>query len=257
MSLNNLHSKTIKENLGKGYVNISSWGQNIKEDYCLLKIFGNYYNAKTVLISSNYIDFNNTSKKIKYHLLMDYLNKKRRCICDIMDAKYLLKESKSYHRNKSGRNIYTSLQYDGCGGVNFQDKDFNIDPIRWKGNSIEGFNIDPLQYNYLDSISNYCKANGINLFFIQSPYRNGYYSKLNKTELGILHSHKCKIDSILKTNDQLFIDAQNEIWSDSLFVDYSHFSMNGAKKYTQYFTRTIGCAELRFTPVHLKPKRKR
>jgi hypothetical protein len=234
MSLNNIHTKTVKKHFGKNYFNLSSWGQNIGEDYNLIKIFTKRHKPKTIIISSGYMDFNNSSKKINYHSLDNYLSGNKFSILRELTVRYLFDESRSYYIMKNDTKNYTSLMYDDCGGVNFEKNNFNITPNRWNGNSIKEFVLDSLQYNYLDSISLYCSSNDIKLVFIQSPFRKGYYSQLDKQSLNLLHTHENKVNQILSRNKQIFIKTENELWRNELFVDYSHFNNDGAKKYTQY-----------------------
>lgn len=237
MALNNLSTKIIEEKLDDKYINISSWGQNIEEDFYLVKIFSDYYNPKMILLSSNYMDFNPTDKKINYNLVTNYLFKND----NEYSYGFKLKDLITYINFKYfKKHQYTNLNYDNCGGVNLEAKEFNVSNRRWKGNDIKEFKPDEYQYNYLDSISNYCKENGIKLIFIQSPFRNGYYSQLDKTRLDILNSHKGKIDFLLKKNKHLFIDSQQEkLWVDTLFVDYSHFNIEGAKEFTNILIRKV------------------
>jgi hypothetical protein len=235
MSLNNIHTQTIEKYFGEKFFNLSSWGQNISEDYNLIKIFTKRYKPKTIIISSGYMDFNNNSKDINYYSVENYLYGNKLSALKDISVRYLLSESRSYFNMKNDTRNYTSLMYDVCGGVNFEKNNFNINLNRWNGNSVKEFDLDSLQYNYLDSISLYCSSNDIELVFIQSPYRKGYYLQLDKQSLNILHTHENKINSILSRNNQIFIKTENDLWEDDLFVDYSHFSKEGAKKYTQYF----------------------
>jgi hypothetical protein len=235
MSLNNIHTKTVKKHFGEKYFNLSSWGQNIGEDYKLIKIFTKRHKPKTILISSGYMDFNHSSKNINYHSLDNYLSGNKFSILKELTMRFFLfNESRSYSKMKNDTKNYASLKYDDCGGVNLEKNNFNINPKRWNGFSIKEFVLDSLQYNYLDSISLYCSSNDIKLIFSQSPYRKGYYSKLDKQSLNILHTHENRINQTLSRNNQIFIKAENELWRNELFVDYSHFNNDGAKKYTQY-----------------------
>ncbi len=239
MSLNNIHSSTIQNYFGHKYVNISSWGQNMEEDFELIKIFTKYYNPKIILISSGYMDFNNNSKAIKYNLVENYLFGNEMLAYKELNLRYLWKESRSFSNKKKDIYNYTSLKYDDYGGINLKKNNFIIKKNRWVGNNVNEFNLDKLQYRYLDSISLLCETKGINLVFIQSPYRVGYYSRLDDKSLDILTNHEIKVDSVLKKSHQLFIKAENGIWKDNLFLDYSHFNNEGAKKYTEYFIERI------------------
>jgi hypothetical protein len=235
MSLNNIHTETVKKYFGKRYFNLSSWGQNIAENYYLIKIFTKQHKPKTIIISSSYMDFNDTSKSISYHLLDDYLLGNILPIFKYFSLRYLYADSRDYSYMKNETKNYNSLMYDDCGGVNFEKKNFNITPKRWNGNNIKEYVVDSLQYNYLDSISLYCNSINVKLVFIQSPLRKGYYSQLDKQTLNILHTHENKINQILTRRNQILIKTENELWGDDLFLDYTHFDKEGAKKYTQYF----------------------
>lgn len=239
MSLNNIHTKTVKKYFGNRYMNISSWGQNVSENYNLVKILTKQYKPKTILISSGYMDFNNIPKKINYNLVENYLLGNDMLIFKELNLKYLLIESREFFYMKNDSTGYSSLKYDDCGGVNFKSNDFKIDMKRWNGNNIKEFQIDELQYHYLDSLSQFCKKKEIDLVFIQSPFREGYYAQLDPASITILQVHEAKIDSILSKNNQKFINTRNITWDDNLFVDYSHFNENGAEKYTEYFINKI------------------
>ena len=233
MSLNNIHTGTVKKYFGVNYVNLSSWGQNIAEDYNLIKIFSQRHKPKTIIISSAYMDFNNDSKGINYYSLENYLDGNKISDFKYLNMRNLLSESRNYFNMKNDTKSYLSLMYDDCGGINFEKNNFNINLNRWNGNSIDEFVFDSSRYNYLDSISVYCSRNDIKLVFIQSPFREGYYSQLNKQALNILNTHENKINLILSRNNQIFIKTENQLWRDDLFVDYSHLNKEGAKKYTQ------------------------
>lgn len=242
MSLNNINTKIITTNFGAEYLNISSWGQNIEENYHLIKILYDHYTPKTIIIPCNYMDFNTSAKEINYKLLNNYLFGNKFRVYKESGFNYLIKTSKNYSLKKMDQNNYTSLFYDKHGGVNFKKNDFNIDSIRWSGNEIKDFNFDTVQYKYLDSISNFCELRNIELTIIQSPFRYGYFSQLNEISLDILDAHKNKINSILQKNNHLFIDTENKLWEDSLFVDYSHLNNAGSKIYTNYIFQCINKA---------------
>tara|TARA_B110000459_G_C16605587_1_gene493373 strand:+ start:1834 stop:2763 length:930 start_codon:yes stop_codon:yes gene_type:complete len=244
MSLNNIHTKTIKNNLSEKYLNISSWGQKIEDDFKLIKILTKHYKPKKIIISSNFMDFGSGKIGIKYNLIDSYLFKNEIKHYTELNIQYLLKESRSYFNKKRDGNNYKSLMYDDCGGINFKSNNFNISLERWNGYSINKFKKGTNQYYFLDSISKFCKEKDITFVFVQSPFREGYVSLLNEHELSVLNNHKNKIESILKRNNNLFIDSQKKSWEDDLFVDYSHLNSKGAKKYTEYFLKEIDKAQL-------------
>jgi len=66
------------------------------------------------------------------------------------------------------------LNFDACRGINLDTNSLKIDLTRWIGRVIGDSPLDKNQYDVLDSISNYGKANDISLVFVQSPCREGY-----------------------------------------------------------------------------------
>lgn len=230
MSLNNLHTKTIREKIDQRYLNISSWGQTIEEDYFLLQLFTKYFNPNRLLISSNFMDFNSSPKKINYHLTEEYLTDNSQLNIDWIKFNDLFTYFEYRYLNKHD---YSSLQYDESGGINFSKEKFNISRERWQGYHIKTIKPDNPNYLYLDSIAHFCKEKGIKFTFILSPLRTGYYSKLDGKSLIDLYQHKTKVRMIMEKNDQLFVDTHDKSWSDSLFIDYSHLNSDGAEKLTQ------------------------
>lgn len=239
MTLNNVHTKTIKKYFGNNYLNISSFGQNIKEDYLLIKLFCKYYSPRHIIISCGYMDFNDDYKEINYDMVEGYLFHNSFKAYKNYSFRYLLEESIRYFSSKNDTLSYSSLLYDDCGGVNFKRNNFDIDTSRWQGRSIVNFNFDEIQYQYLDSISNFCKINNINLVLTESPFRNGYYSSLQENTFNILNEHENKIQKIMDRDNHLYIKTEHKSWPDKLFVDYSHLNRKGSEMYTEYFINKI------------------
>lgn len=238
MTQNNLHSKTTLANLdSRNYLNTSSWGMSLGDDFNLLKKLNSIYKIKQLIIVSNIIDFQQQDKHIDFkfvesYLKSDYFNIVVKFI-QLFDLKYY-KNNLTYA--KKVRNCYRDyeyLNYDKYGAVNFQKDSFNIDKQRWLTDYLEnsGFQV---QYNYLDSISNYCKVNGIKLLFFQSPIRQGIWCDLDTSKLGNLNFHVKKVKHILEANNQIFINSSEKLWSDTLFVDAIHFNEIGAQQYTKF-----------------------
>ncbi len=234
MCLNNLHTKTIKNRLSKKYINISSMGQNIQETYFLIKVFNNYYHPKILLISSYLGDFGNVHLP-DFELVKEYLSDGLWGVYNKVNLKKLLFDSFDYYQaKKKGRTEHECLLYDECGGVNLSDDNFNINPNRWKGGRVDKISVNETQYDYLDSIAIFCNLEGIRLVFVDAPFREGFYSQLDKKDLSLLYEHKSKVDSILQGKGHLFINAQTDFWDDSLFVDILHLKSKGAERYTNF-----------------------
>ncbi len=238
MSLNNLHSETIARQLGtKSFINASSWGLNMKDNYRLLKVLNEIYHPNVLLVAANISDFQRVSKTIRYELVKGYLESpfsNLNYYLKTFNMEYYFQNIKYASEVRNNVHDYEYLNYDKYGGMNYGAEDFNINQERWMGDSIVDANFDPLQYQYLDSISTYCENNNIKLYFFQSPFREGYYSNLNEKEKKLIYSHIERIQHILRDGNCTFINTVDTTWSDSLFVDWTHLNKNGAKLFTEY-----------------------
>lgn len=229
MNLNNLNSEVIVNNYGGKYLNISSWGQNMGENYNLMKIFIPYYNPKLIFISGNYMDFISSNIDINYGSIKSYIyNSSFNNNINPFNKKSIDFYRLSYYRKDN----YNSLNYDKNGGVNYPKKGFKINNKRWVGSEIRKPELK--QYKYLDSILKYCNDNEVKLIYIQSPFRSGFISKISPGERTIIKNHIHKLDSILNNNNAFFINSLKVDWSDSLFVDISHLHKEGAMQYTNF-----------------------
>jgi len=238
MSLNNLNSSVVVDRLNsKAYINTASWGMSIKDDFLFLKLIYPIYQPKTLIISSNIIDFQNEPKKIKYDVLENYLVstgfKSQFYYFKTLNLKYFADSYKYAREVRSLPENYKYLGFDQYGGVNLNGENFVIREERWNDYYLNR-TILPDHYDYLDSISVFCKNRKIHLLFFQSPFRQGLYSEFNKAELDILTLHTNKVAGILKRDHHIFINANDTLWDDQLFIDGTHFNRVGTEKYTRY-----------------------
>lgn len=241
-TLNNLYSKTITEKFHTdSYFNTGSWATNMEENFMMLKIFYNVYQPNTLIIASNYMDFNDWDKNIKYSLVENYLQSR---INSSYYYHFKTFKLRYYYRNfKHAKNVRSIkdddyLVFGKYGALNYTSKDFNIDPKRWNKGAVDT-KIDTVMYSYLDSISTFCKSKNIDLLFFQSPVRFGYYSQFKEDKKLKLTSHIKKVESILERDKHQFVNANNVIWNDDLFIDATHFNVEGAKIFTEYCFNNI------------------
>jgi len=238
MTLNNIHSKSIAKYLDSAYVNSASWGQSIADDFKMIKILAPLYKPKTIIVTSNFMDFQNEWSKIKFDRIEPYLSDT--FTLTGFDLRYNLKNANKLQEFKQNKTLYDYLKYDKHGGINLNANHLKIDSLRWKGRVIGDSKLDIIQYRYLDSISNFCNSKNIDLVFVQSPFREGFYSKLKEEQKNYLNDHIQKVDSIVSLYNQQFIDtSSSRPWPDSLFADYSHLNAKGAQLFTSLFLDEI------------------
>ncbi|NNC85003.1 MAG: hypothetical protein HKN75_02910 [Bacteroidia bacterium] len=238
MTLNNLHSETVLTELQtNSFANTASWGMNLQEDYRLLKLFDELYDLKKVIIVSNVIDYTQISKRIDFDFIRHYLlhdpTYTALSLVKNLDLKYYGKNIKYAQYVRNSTNEYEYLGYDPYGMVQLKGENFNINEKRWSHYNLRGNNIREQEYVYLDSISIYCQQNSLELYYFQSPYRDGLKSKFSANEMNVLNAHINRIQSTLKDN-QYFVNSTKSSWNDSLFVDAMHFNEQGAKQFTKF-----------------------
>jgi hypothetical protein len=236
--LNNIHSETVIERLHTDrYLNASSWGMTMQDNYSILKLLCAIHMPRTLILSSNISEFQLPAKKMNFSVLRDYLVSSDlisgfyyvRCF----DLRYYIENIKYAKKVRTCKNEYEYLLFDDFGGINLEGKDFKINPKRWETDFEYGKILDK-NYSYLDSISSFCKFNDIQLLFFQSPFRAGLSSAFDDRKMGELKTHMNKIERIVKKNGQIFINPTSVSWNDSLFVDGEHLNARGAQLFTDF-----------------------
>jgi len=243
MTLNNLHSGTVtKELQSDKFLNTASWGMSMFDDYSFLKVLNHLYPVKSLIIISGFIDFKQPDKKIDYKFVENYLNNKNVQTClyflKNFNLKYYFEKSKYAFHVRHCINDYQYLSYDNYGTVNLKKDNFHVSEERWIRDYCEGYGFEK-QYMYLDSISDFCTKNGIKLMFFQSPLRQGIYSELSQSKLTNLQIHTTKVQGIIEKNNQIFINSNEKLWADSLFLDATHLNDVGAQLFTAYCFDTM------------------
>ncbi len=238
MSLNNLHSKTIMERLHTdSFLNTASWGVSMKNNFYVLKILAGIYKPHTIIMAGSIKDFSLPEQKEDYSALNDYLNSEGigYLYYQVKNFKpvYYFNNLKYAKKVRTISNDYEYLGFDNYGTVNYDSAGFKINNIRWNTDYLSD-EIESCQYDYFDSIALFCKSNHLKMFFFECPYRQGLYSALNQQKLDRLNRHLSMIEGILKKNDQVFVNPDNVLWDDRLFIDGMHFNKYGAKLFTEY-----------------------
>ncbi len=234
MTLNNLHSTSVvKQFNSDSYLNLSSWGICMKDIYLLFKTYTQFHKPKICIVSSNLVDFEKKNIQINYENILDYISSSDNSLIHFkkFNASYYANNSIKIKEYKHHKDIYEYLGYDQFGAVLFDPSNFKISKTRWLK---PGFSKpQEQQYQYLDSLSLYCKLNNIELHFFHSPYREGMY-KASLLDTSTIKKHILRVNSILTHRDQHIANANDVTWADTLFVDALHFNNKGAQMYSEY-----------------------
>jgi len=238
MALNNLCSKEIVDHFNNtNFINAASWGMSMRNNFRLLRVLGNIYKPEILIMSSNIIDFQMGNNKIKFQYIKQYIKSDNLNAALIyaktMNLGYFADTYKYAKFVRNAKNNYKYLGYDRYGAVNIEPENFQIRKDRWVDDFMQHTVLQE-QYQYLDSIADYCRTNNIKMIFLKSPYRQGLHCSLTEQEYGKIRFHISKVKKIVQSSGHLFINSDSKLWADSLFIDAMHFNKVGAELYTKY-----------------------
>lgn len=147
-------------------------------------------------------------------------------------------------RQRTTNNTFDSLKFDPSGSVLLEIPKADVSPERWQGQQW-GAAMRQLSspqntcYDDFQSLVDYTKQQNINLVFVLSPVRQGYFDKFDPARQG-LEFHKQKITAILQKNNSIFIDAHSDLKvADEYFVDAVHLNKLGAQMLTNYVSNKL------------------
>lgn len=239
ITLNNVNSETIVNFLKTdNYLNLASWNLCIKDIYIMLEQYSKIQMPDTLFIVGCIEDF--AKQQIKYKNPDDIYNVLTTdntlfYYFKHPDVMYYITGVSEYKKYKSNDTIFESLNFDKYGQVKFIKKNFIKNQHRW--NHVIGRKpIDNENYAYLDSILSFAATNNIQLYYIQSPVREGL---LDSLDMKVINKHTKILKQHLSKYNFLFIDTYDKIWNDSLFVDATHMNVDGSKLFTEYFIDKI------------------
>ena len=158
---------------------------SLSDDYQLLKYLSQNYNPRQIIIVSNIVDFQHGDKKINYNYVDSYLKGNNLKLMYHFVVNFNLiyyKENFEYAKKvRYSKRNYDYLNFDEFGTTNLSKVHLQVDSNRWK-NTYMSNSLNEIQYNCLDSIVQFCDSKNIKLIFIQSPFREGLYTKFDKIE---------------------------------------------------------------------------
>lgn len=238
MSLNNLHSQTVIEELKSDkFINTSAWGMSVTDDYFFLKSLKKIYDIRELIIVTNLTDFAQKEKVVNYSTVENYLKTANASLLPSytknFNLDYYVTNLMENRKTRTNAYAYECLKYDDYGTVNLKKDSVRSEDQRWLSDWLE-LSPNEKEYMYLDSLSKFCKQSNIKLIVFQSPIREGLFSKLSQSKLAMLKSHIDKVAKILRNDNHVYVNSTDIVWADSLFKDGVHFNIDGARLFTKY-----------------------
>ena len=248
LTLTNIHSETMADQLNKSFYNCAIHGMKIKYTYDMIKSVCPIYKPKIVIISSGHIDFRKEDSALKVPSVMKMKS--------YMRFPYLFYGSIPPLIKKNSLNTYEVFQTeikekhgtaeetetDAFGGINISIS--SVNKVIDKEELAELENTGTLNYadsegyDYLEQIAKYLNRKNIQFVFVQSPTIKSEYSSIKKG----INDHISKCKNIVETNGGFFINGYE--MSDSMvdsvdYFDTIHMNDSGAQKYTEFIVKKI------------------
>lgn len=234
ITLNNLNSKTLKENLKVSYYNYGAWGLQISDINHLLKLFTTECNPKYVLICSTITDFRKGSDFNLPNILEFRLSSFYRDYFFLRNLGFLslAKHKEEYVSMKKDTSGYKNLNFDPYGGIPLVIPINKISKKRWDEILDFPTKQTEFQYSELSELARFLNTKSIKLIFIQAPMSERYaYNETEKIKL-LHHFNRCK--SIIEINCGIYYNLYDpKIFHDSLYVDKFHLSEQGSQIFTK------------------------
>lgn len=234
ITLNNLNSKTLLENLKVSYYNYGAWGLQISDIHHLLKLFTSEYNPEYVLICSSITDFRKGSDFNLPNVLEFKISSFHREYFFLKNLSFLslTKHKEEYTSMKKDTSGYKNLNFDQYGGMPLDIPSNKISKKRWDEILDFPTKQTEFQYSELRELAGFLHTKSIKLIFIQAPMSERFaYEELEKVKLSN-HFNTCK--SIIESNGGIYYNLYNtKIFPDSLYVDKFHLSEQGSQIFTK------------------------
>ncbi|MBN2789753.1 MAG: hypothetical protein JXR69_06160 [Candidatus Delongbacteria bacterium] len=237
MSLNNVDSKVMSEYFGKTkYLNLASWGFKISDGKEYISNMLKYFpDLRLIIISANFMDISDKLQNITvdYTSIDRFLNNNLGIFNYFawFNLKYYKDNYQLNNERKKRINTYQTLDFDENGGALLDIDKNHINKLRWKKDVTE-FDISDRELKNLESMIELLSKNNIRFVLVISPQRS---SLIDSTKQLSIDRKIRKISSIVKKKNSFFINSYEKgLWDDSLYVDYAHFNLKGARKFTEF-----------------------
>ncbi|MEO6630740.1 MAG: hypothetical protein ABIN13_03425 [Mucilaginibacter sp.] len=227
ITLYELKSDLVTQNLDTSYYNFASWGIQITDIKLMLSEFIPEHRPKYVIMCASLGEFmspqNNT--------YVNYLNTPA-FIKNNLPELFYFKNYNSIHQIIWRKYFEYPINFDARGGASLTVKPKDINHKMWDAH--DDFPTKYTQSNYagLDSLAGWLKQKSIKFIFVQAPIKKSYANTTYYRQRINTHFDKCR--SIIENQGGIYLNYYNTaIFTDSLFVDQYHLQNTGAIIFTK------------------------
>jgi hypothetical protein len=226
VTLYNLDSRMLGQDLGLSYHNFASWGMQITDIGAVLHPLVREYRPSYVLICSSVRDFMSpaTGSYFEYVHTADWIRER-------FPEYFYVRNYSPVHSLYLRRFKSRRPHFDAWGGASIaemwqgmerNDKDEHLD---FPTPDAE------LQYRALDSLCAYLAAEKVRLIFAQSPMEARYTNTIARQQALAAHFERCRA-IVRGWGEDYFNYYDTTVFSDSLFADLTHLSKAGQEVLT-------------------------
>jgi hypothetical protein len=227
VSLYELNSGIIVQNLHVPYYNFASWGLQISDMRMLLNSFVKDYQPQYVIIGSSIGDFISPSNDT----YLNYINTNTYIRSNLPEIFYF-KNYNSIHQIIRRKQTAYPVNFDNWGGALLTIKAKDINRDKWNEHGIFPTRYTPTQYRELDSLAAWLNAQHIKLIFAQAPIKASYANTPASKQILQQHFDQCRL--IVEKHGGVYLNYYNPaIFTDSLFFDQYHLQAAGGVVFTQ------------------------
>lgn len=227
ITLYELKSDLVTQNLDSSYYNFASWGTQITDMCLMLNKFIPEHQPKYVIMCASLGEFMRPPNST----YANYLNTPD-FIKDNLPEFFYLKNYNSIHQIVWRKYFEYPFNFDVWGGASLTIKPKDI--TRKVRNAPDVFPTKYTQSNYngLDNLAALLKQQNIKFIFVQAPIKKLYANTPYYQQLLNTHFNKCR--SIIQSRGGIYLNYYNTaIFTDSLFVDQYHLQNAGAIIFTK------------------------
>ncbi|HMG83610.1 MAG TPA: hypothetical protein VK559_11290 [Ferruginibacter sp.] len=229
MTLNNISAELLADSLKIPTYNYSAWGMKLDELADIVQEQNEYIYTN---ISFPDLQKDEIIKKYGYPISQNKGLLELNMLTDFSTFSGQVNELKKY-TGKGSYLEYTNLKFDSSGSALLQKDHFHINAKRWNEKPITFSTED--EGRFIASIEKIRDRNKKIIIIISfSPSRSIFYNKSNTAKIDLFFSRiKEKYKNIY------CLDHYDLAYSDSLFVDNSHFNDQGAILYSRVIAKDI------------------
>jgi hypothetical protein len=233
VSLYELNSAIIVQNLPGPYYNFASWGLQISDMRVLLSSFVKDYRPQYIIIASSIGDFISPSND-------SYLNyvKANSYIRNNFPEIFYFENYNSIHQVIRRKHTAYPVNFDKWGGALLTVKTKYINRDKWNGRNIFPTRYTLYQYRELDNLAAWLNTQHIKLIFAQAPIKASYSNTPASKQILKQHFSKCR--SIIQDHGGVYLNYDNpHIFTDSLFFDQYHLQAAGGVILTKLIVKDL------------------